>query len=513
MSTEDKREAQDDAQGHPETDRAADVAAGDAAMDASEGTSAAEAQPDAIPDAAADDVPATAADAAPDTAEPAPAEPAPANPAPGGSNGSGAGVLSTVAGGALAAVVGFGAAQFVDVDWMEFTGLGADPVAEALDSQSAEIAALRDRLSEVEAAATSTDAVAALIGGVSNDLTERFETVSGGLGDLSGRVGGLGDAVSEQLERVTGTAADAETQFAEVAGALRAVDERMAGFGDRLNTVGERLAAVDERLVAVEKRPLVESSETARAAFEIYERELENLRASLEAQQAQAAEMEASMTTTVATARAQMTAVQEEAEAQLAALRDQSDSRIAEIQREAEARIAAAEAAAAERAERAVAEAALSQVEAALNAGIPYETALPALQAVTEVPAILVEYGATGIPTLLQLQEEFTPLARAALESSITATMSDDPGNRLTAFLRTQTGVRSLEAREGDDPDAVLSRMTTAVADGDLSAALSEYDALPEAGQAALADWADRAAARLAVDTALPELDAALNSN
>ncbi|WP_108258668.1 COG4223 family protein [Mangrovicoccus ximenensis] len=150
---------------------------------------------------------------------------------------------------------------------------------------------------------------------------------------------------------------------------------------------------------------------------------------------------------------------------------------------------------------------------AALNAGIPYETALPALEEVTEVPQVLADNGATGIPTVLQLQESYTPAARAALEASLTTTMSEDPGNRLMAFLRTQTGVRSLEAREGNDPDAVLSRITAAVDGGDLETALAEFAALPEGGQEALSSWAAEARARVDADAALPALAAAVNTN
>jgi hypothetical protein len=43
----------------------------------------------------------------------------------------------------------------------------------------------------------------------------------------------------------------------------------------------------------------------------------------------------------------------------------------------------------------------------------------------------------------------------------------------LTAFVQGQVGGRAVAPREGDDPDAVLSRVQAAVSAGDLEAALS----------------------------------------
>lgn len=433
---------------------------------------------------------------------------------------SGAGVMSTVAGGALAAVLGFGAAQFIDVDWMGMSGLGRDPVAVAIDTHTAELTALRERLAEVEAAAIDTSAVENAMTVIAADMTTRFGSVANGMTALNDQVGGLNEAVTGTVVAAQSTLEQTGSELTRVADGLGAIETRLTGVGDHLAGVDERLAEVDARLVEVEKRPLVESSDTAKAAFGVYERQLNELRATLEAQRADALKLEDSITEVSATAAAQMTAVSEQAEEQLLAMRSQTEMELQAVRDEAAAAIEAAEARAAEaeakadaRAQLAVAQASLAQVEAALNAGIAYEVALPALASVVEVPAVLSENGATGIPTLLMLQESYTPAARAALDASVKDTMGEDPTTRIMAFLKTQTGVRSLEAREGNDPDAVLSRMTVAVEAGDLAAALAEVPNLPEAGQAALADWTDAAQARLDAEAALPELAASVNNS
>jgi hypothetical protein len=68
--------------------------------------------------------------------------------------------------------------------------------------------------------------------------------------------------------------------------------------------------------------------------------------------------------------------------------------------------------------------------------------------------------------------------------------------------------------REGDDPDAILSRVQAAVSSGDLETALAEISALPEGAQAEMADWIADAEARSAVTAALETVtDAVAGAN
>ena len=101
-------------------------------------------------------------------------------------------------------------------------------------------------------------------------------------------------------------------------------------------------------------------------------------------------------------------------------------------------------------------------------------------------------------------------LARAALDASIKQTVSDDPVSRIGAFLKTQSGMRSLEPKQGDDPDAVLSRAEAAVEAGDLATALTEVTKLPSDGQAAMATWVAAATTRLSVTQAATSLSQTL---
>lgn len=180
----------------------------------------------------------------------------------------------------------------------------------------------------------------------------------------------------------------------------------------------------------------------------------------------------------------------------------------------AEARLKAAEASATAMAEQAEASAAaarrgaaLDRIIAALDSGAPYAAALPELGG-TDLPAVLVDNAAIGLPTVADLADSFPEAARAALEEALRANMGESWTDRVSSFLRSQTGLRSLSPREGDDPDAVLSRAEAALAQGRVADAITELADLPEAGKPALADWVKQAQLRVDAEAAVAALAA-----
>lgn len=170
--------------------------------------------------------------------------------------------------------------------------------------------------------------------------------------------------------------------------------------------------------------------------------------------------------------------------------------------KETEAKLAAIEAAAKASAEAALTRSALRQIAASLDSGTAYGAAAADLKG-ADLPAILAEHAATGLPTMQSLQADFPAAARAALDAALRANMGATWTERVSNFLRTQTGARALAPREGTDPDAILSRAEAATAAGDLAAALTEIAGLPPKGLAAMADWQAKAQLRLDAETAL----------
>ncbi|MFO6465905.1 hypothetical protein ACK8OR_16050 [Jannaschia sp. KMU-145] len=143
-------------------------------------------------------------------------------------------------------------------------------------------------------------------------------------------------------------------------------------------------------------------------------------------------------------------------------------------------------------------EAAANQLRIALESGAPFAEPLDVLG---DAPDALAASAAEGVATLGDLVADFPPLAREALRAARAGSAPEGVGGMFGSLFN----ARSLEPREGDDPDAVLSRAEAAVRAGNLDTALAEIDALPEGAQDVLADWTARATARRDARAALDD--------
>lgn len=269
------------------------------------------------------------------------------------------------------------------------------------------------------------------------------------------------DALSEQM----GTGAEVPDLSALEQGQAD-LQTSVSALSDQIAATSENLATLTTRVDELESRPLTEgASDTAVAA---YEAELQKLQDAMAQQRAEIEKM---------TAQAQ------------------------EMEQSAEAT-----------AQATMRRAALSRIQTALDAGGGYADALADLQDTgIEVPEILSSTADSGVATMTDLQESFPDAARAALAAARDAAAEAGETGGLSAFIRTQLGARSLEPREGDDPDAILSRAEAATNEGRLTDALAEIEALPEVARAELSDWAGRAARRLEAVAAAQELSEELN--
>lgn len=288
-----------------------------------------------------------------------------------------------------------------------------------------------------------------------------------------------------------------EKSLAELAGRpsdgvdAATLDSRLAGLRDELaaaapdlSSLAARLDDLDGRLTALEKRP-VAGGAVPSSAIEAIDLEIADLRAEIAARAGSAAP-----------GGDQIAAATAEAESRLAAVSESADKLRAEVD---------------ETSRQMRARAAISVIRAALESGDSYDSALADLTAAgVAVPQGLAG-GSTGVPTLASLRADFPAAARAALIASTRTGSGDGFLARVGSFLRSQTGARSIAPREGDDPDAILSRAEAALASGDVAGALAGVRSLPPEGQAAFADWIARADARLAALDGMSGAAAALN--
>lgn len=276
-------------------------------------------------------------------------------------------------------------------------------------------------------------------------------------------------AIGDRLNALDATLAEVKSDTSAIDSLRDSVAARLDGLETGAIAIADRLDTMDTRLTSVEKLA-PEGTEAAKVAAEAYAKEL-------------------------------------------AALREMFQGELDEINA-AQAEASVLEAQLAESAKAASGRAALARVEAALDTGEPFETALADLTGATGVdaPQALSTVAADGVPTLAELQSAFPEAARAAIEADIRTSVEEGSMNRMQAFLQTQLGTRSLEPKEGDSADAVLSRAEAALKTGDLATVLAEIDTLPEAAKPAFADWRAQTETRAAALTAGAALADELNA-
>ncbi|KPA19882.1 hypothetical protein shim_38410 [Shimia sp. SK013] len=269
-------------------------------------------------------------------------------------------------------------------------------------------------------------------------------------------------AVHDKLGTATDTAAGAAQGASDAVAATTSLRADMDGYASELKTLSDAVAGFEARLNDIEKRPLNEG--LGAAAIAAYEREVNELKDLVAAQKADAAE-----------------------------LKDKADLS----------------------AKAALARSAATRIVVALDSGAAFSGALVDYRSATgaEVDAALADHAETGVVTLAALLESYPEAARAALAKARADKVDEAQGSKLGNFLKNQLGARSVEAREGSDTDAVLSRAEAALRDGNLADALTELDGLAEGPKAALAEWRGQAETRLKATLAAEAMAQSLNTN
>jgi hypothetical protein len=146
---------------------------------------------------------------------------------------------------------------------------------------------------------------------------------------------------------------------------------------------------------------------------------------------------------------------------------------------------------------------AVTALRRAAEGSEPFTTEVDMIAAVGiagDTVADLRPIAARGVPAKADLVAKFPAVADAILAATSTADPNAGFLQRMLSGLGSLVSIRPAGPIAGSDPPAIVSRMTADVAKGDLTGALAEREALPEAGKAASADWAASAADRVALD-------------
>ena len=393
--------------------------------DRAEDDLASEDAPDETDNGLAAEEPAGEEEKEPDTAveEPEPVAETPApEPEPARAR-TGPSLIALVAGGAVAAGLGFFAARTDLLAPPEPEGPTPVENAALITEQQSRLAALGEELDMVSARDIEAPAKAA-VAPVEAALTDGLSQLNARLDQLTDRIDVLSERVETIALRPTATGINAD-EF----------DDALQEFRDQLNAA---IATADEAIVSAQDQISEAQAEAQRISSEAFSKE-----------------------------------------------------------------------------QAATARAAWSQIQTALESGAPYADSVSVVEELTgeTLPGALKSGAANGVPTLAELQQAFPDAARDALNASIRADTGQDAGDRLWSFIRVQSGARSLTPREGNDPDAVLSRIEEALRTGNLTQALAEAETLPETGRNALSSWEEQARTRVAALDAAQELSSRMNSN
>ncbi len=142
----------------------------------------------------------------------------------------------------------------------------------------------------------------------------------------------------------------------------------------------------------------------------------------------------------------------------------------------------------------------------AVDTGAPLVAHLAQLETHGIVIPPLLNSHADGVASVAGLRADFPAVARAAIEHDIRSQAEVGDMGRVEAFFRVQLGARSLQPKDGNSADAVLSRAEAALNIGDLGGTLDKLAGLARPWASELEKWAARASEHVAVAEAVREI-------
>ncbi len=311
---------------------------------------------------------------------------------------------------------------------------------------------------------------------------------------------------SSRIEEFQATLADVENRIVE----LQAAQEEESG---RITNLQMEVERFDSTAIAATLLELKDASDTVKAELDRIDGIMSAVQERVEDVGAQPIPVGKLPEEIVNAYDRQLAEVLGAVDERFGEMRKTLDAGMAEI--EAAREVAALSEQGARQAERAAeAREALARIVSALNSGMDFTSELRVFQEKSglEPPELLVSIAKEGVPTRDELASAFPEVAREALNAATKDAVNSGDIGPVRAFLRTQLGLRSLEPREGDSPDAVLSRAEAATRADDLNTALTEITALPQAGRDQFRDWTMLAQRRRDALDAVMDLSAQLDN-
>ncbi|PVB61584.1 hypothetical protein DCO57_11855 [Labrenzia sp. 011] len=397
-------------------------------------------------------------------------------------------------------------------------------VTSALSSAERKIADLESKLANVTSTVSGQDpakAVATLETKISSLESQLQEAVSAAPSDVSATIETLQKEIADLRSSVaSGTGGSGEGAPADLA----PLESRLAALEAAAKSQGTvDLTSLETRLAKLESETTSATSEADKLSGSVtgIETRLDDLKSTLDTLQTRLQNTEATAKAaqtavstsdvslkTLADSQARATETLSSLSADIKSVGAANTAALEAIRAELDGlstRLAKVEATMGDATAREVAARALSvsALKSAVDSGRPYTTELAAVKA--GLPAdmdlkALETYAETGVEPVAVLIAQFPAVARKVYQTFAEPDRSADMLDSLLASAKSLVAVRGPGDADGSGPEAALRRMENAVSDGDLSAALAAYRTLPESAQAAAAEWAARAEARVEVN-------------
>jgi hypothetical protein len=147
-------------------------------------------------------------------------------------------------------------------------------------------------------------------------------------------------------------------------------------------------------------------------------------------------------------------------------------------------------------------------LKAAIDRGGPFHAELDTFAGVSpDDPAVatLRNFADSGVPSRAELIHQVPEVATAIIKASQSPAPDEGWSDRLMASAKSLVTVRPVGNIQGDGVDAISARFEDKIRNGDLPGALTEWNALPDAGKSASAAFKQSIEARIKVEDLVGE--------
>ena len=151
---------------------------------------------------------------------------------------------------------------------------------------------------------------------------------------------------------------------------------------------------------------------------------------------------------------------------------------------------------------------AVTGLKSAIEAGGNFESALALVESLgTDIQATdpLKPFAATGVPTLSALESAFSNLSDEIIKTSL-PTENAGAMDKFFSNIRSLVTIKTTGDVEGNDPQAIVSRIKHGLKNSDLEAVIMEWGSLPDAAKTVSSDWNEMVKARHSANSLIDNL-------